>query len=79
MTTIKPGDIFYNEQRGNCLRVQRIAEPRALAGGAPFQVAHCLSWRPRGECGSNLVALPVSSLTKYRRVAEIQVVLEVDQ
>lgn len=80
MTTIKPGDCFYNVRRFSCLRVKRVYQAHVQGVGCPPEghkvwYADAITWRPDGTKGSNLVKVRLDSLTKlpYWRMEAVRV------
>jgi len=68
VTSIKPGDCFFNVKRFSCLRVKRVGDKWADA----------ITWRPDGSKGSNIVKVRLDSLTKvpYWRMVATRVYTE---
>ncbi len=84
MTTIKPGDCFFNVRRQSCLRVKRVYECHVQGIGCPpgghkVWYADAITWRPDGSKGGNpWVRIKLDSLTKtpYWRMVATRVYTE---
>jgi hypothetical protein len=77
-STTKPrvGDIYLNPKRGNCLRVNRIGNTTHMSRGRAevIEMAYCMSFRPDGEKGSQLVSVAIDKLrANYELVTGIKI------